>query len=206
MPASRHLFARPWSLLGMPVVPREPSKSVAKRTTVVAIDLQLLKEPWLAWCRRRSVNPSEAFRDIVRRLTAAPAAAPAPLRSEPPGESRERRVWLALTPSEHRAVTERAATAHLTIPKWLAGLMRSHLTREPQFGGQELEALIESTTQLRYIGRNLNQVAKGLNASPHERLVYKVELIERLEEAIKGHTSVVSRLLAANVERWRVVE
>jgi len=84
--------------------------------------------------------------------------------------------------------------------------MRSHLTREPQFGGQELEALIESTTQLRYIGRNLNQVAKGLNASPHERLVYKVELIERLEEAIKGHTSVVSRLLAANVERWGVVE
>ena len=88
----------------------------------------------------------------------------------------------------------------------IRALLRAHLTRQPQFGGRELEALIQSNTQLRYIGRNLNQVAKGLNATPHERLVFKVESIERLEEAIKVHTDVVSRLLADNVERWRIVE
>ena len=84
--------------------------------------------------------------------------------------------------------------------------MRSHLTREPQFGDRELEAVIQSTTQLRYISRNLNQVAKGLNASPNERLLYKVDLIEGLEAAIESLTHAVSRLLAANIERWRLVE
>ena len=84
--------------------------------------------------------------------------------------------------------------------------MRSQLTREPEFGDRELEALIQSTTQLRYLGRNLNQVAKGLNTTPSERLRFKVDLIERLETAIENHTNAVSRLLAANVERWRLIE
>lgn len=84
--------------------------------------------------------------------------------------------------------------------------MRSHLTGEPELGERELEALIQSTTQMRYLGRNLNQVAKGLNTTPNERAVFKVDLIERLEAAVENHTKVVSRLLAANVERWRLVE
>ena len=94
----------------------------------------------------------------------------------------------------------------MTPSLWIRSLLRSYLTGKSQLGEHELEALIQSTTQLRYIGRNLNQVAKGLNASPHERLIYRVELIEELEGAIKAHTDAVSRVLAANVERWRIVE
>ena len=128
------------------------------------------------------------------------------LRAQPQGEATIRRVSLRLTPSELSAVRLRAEPSGITPSLWIRSLVRSHLTREPQLGDCELEALIQSTTQLRYIGRNLNQVAKGLNASSHERLIYKVELIEVLEAAIKTQTDAVSRVLAANVERWRIVE
>ena len=190
---------------------KEPSEK--RRSTAVSIDLLGLKDQWLAWCAAQGTTPSQAFRAIVRRLTgtsdlanATPAPEAKSLRTAPPGEEGAQRISLRLTASELRAVGHRAGAVSMTPSRWVRALVRSHLTREPELGNQELEGLIQSTTQLRYLGRNLNQVAKGLNSTPHERLVFKVELIERLESAIETHTKVVSRLLAANIERWRLVE
>jgi hypothetical protein len=201
--ATRSLFAS--------AAMNEPSAQ--RRSTAVSIDLLGLKDPWIAWCASQGVTPSQAFRAIVQRLTdardpviATPPSEATPLRTTPPGEASVRRISLRLTASEQGAVVQRAAAAAMTPSRWIRALVRSHLTREPQFGDRELEAVVQSNTQLRYLGRNLNQVAKGLNASAHERLLYKVDLIERLEAAIESHTNVVSRLLAANLERWRLVE
>ena len=187
--------------------------SPKRRSTAVSIDLLGLKDQWIAWCASQGTTPSQAFRAIVQRLTrsrdpviATPAPEATALRTAPPGEPTVRRISLRLTASEQGAVVKRAAAAAMTPSRWIRALVRSHLTREPQFGDRELEAVIQSTTQLRYIGRNLNQVAKGLNASPNERLLFKAELIERLEAEIKSHTEAVSRLLAANIERWGLVE
>jgi hypothetical protein len=189
--------------------------SPKRRSTAVSIDLLGLKDQWLAWCASQGVTPSQAFRAIVQRLpgsrgpviaTPAPEATALALRTTPPGEPTVRRISLRLTASEQVAVVQRAAAVAMTPSRWIRALVRSHLTREPQFGDRELEAVVQSTTQLRYIGRNLNQVAKGLNVTPNERLLYKVDLIEGLEAAIESHTHAVSRLLAANIERWRLVE
>jgi hypothetical protein len=184
-----------------------------RRSTAVSIDLLGLKDQWIAWCASQGMSPSQAFRAIVQRLTgsgdpviATPAPDATAFRCTPPGEATVRRISLRLTASELGVVEQRADAAHTTPNRWIRGLVRSHLTGDPQFGDRELEAVIQSTTQLRYIGRNLNQVAKGLNASPNERLLFKVDLIERLEAAIESHTHAVSRLLAANIERWRLVE
>lgn len=189
----------------------EPSPR--RRSTAVSIDLLGLKDQWLAWCASQGVTPSQAFRAIVQRLTgssdpviATPALEATAFRCAPPGEATVQRISLRLTASEQGAVVQRAGAAAMTPSRWIRALVRSHLTREPQFGDRELEAVIQSTTQLRYIGRNLNQVAKGLNASPNERLLFKVDLVERLEAAIESHTHAVSHLLAANIERWRLVE
>jgi hypothetical protein len=142
-----------------------------RRSTAVSIDLLGLKDQWLAWCASQGATPSQAFRAIVQRLTgssdpviATPAPEAAPLRTAPPGEATVQRISLRLTASELDAVVQRAGVAAMTPSRWIRALVRSHLTREPQFGDRELEAVIQSTTQLRYIGRNLNQVAKGLNA------------------------------------------
>jgi hypothetical protein len=184
-----------------------------RRSTAVSIDLLGLKDQWIGWCASQDVTPSQAFRAIVQRLTgssdpviATPAPEATAFRCTPPGEATVQRVSLRLTASEQDAVVQRAGAAAMTPSRWIRALVRSHLTGEPQFGDRELEAVVQSTTQLRYLGRNLNQVAKGLNASPNERVVFKAELIERLEAEIKSHTEAVSRLLAANIERWRLVE
>ena len=101
-------------------------------------------------------------------------------------------------------IKRRAAGEHMKPARWLVGLIRAHLTRAPQFGDAELSALSQSNAALRALGRNLNQVAKALNTSPHERSLYKVGLIEELDRAVKSHAETVSKLLAANIERWGV--
>ena len=65
-------------------------------------------------------------------------------------------------------------------------------------------ALAQSNAALRALGRNLNQVARALNTAPQERVLFKVELIEELDHAVKAHAETVSKLLAANIERWRI--
>lgn len=176
-----------------------------KRPTQVTMDLQGYKQPWLDWCKAQGLAPSDAFRQIVSKLVARGAAS-SPTAEVVPSEPERptRRKEIALTPSELARVEEIAQAEGFSATKWLAGLVRARLTATPQFGQRELELLAGSNLQLLKIGRNLNQVAKALNTSPHERRVYRVELIEELESLIREHTKTVSDVMTANVERWRI--
>ena len=79
---------------------------------------------------------------------------------------------------------------------------RATLTRQPQFGMRELDALGESNYQLLAIGRNLNQIAKRLNEGLPETVT--VQHIEKLRKVIEQHTEVVSKAMRASLERWSV--
>jgi hypothetical protein len=181
-----------------------PEELTEKRRSPISVDLMGYKAAWLAWCRRQSTTPSQAFRDIVRRLTAAEQSEPPKLRVTGPPERSAKRLSARLTASELVAVERLAAAESMKPARWLVALIRSYLTREPELGQAELAALSQSNAALRALGRNLNQVARALNTSPHERVLFKVELIEELDRTVKSHAETVSKLLAANIERWRI--
>jgi hypothetical protein len=184
-------------------MPEKQSEKNGRRSPVY-VDLMDYKPAWLAWCRRQGTTPSQAFRDVVRRLTATTAQEPPTLRVTGPAEASAKRLSARLTASELAAVERLAAAESMKPPRWLVALIRSYLTREPQLGQAELAALSQSNAALRALGRNLNQVARALNTSPQERVLFKVELIEELDRAVKAHAETVSKLLAANIERWRI--
>jgi hypothetical protein len=50
------------------------------------------------------------------------------------------------------------------------------------------------------LGRNLNQIARSLNAGKHEPVT--VEMIAALSELIQKHTEIVSQAIRASLERW----
>lgn len=77
---------------------------------------------------------------------------------------------------------------------------KAGLTKEPQFGMREIDALGESNYQLLAIGRNLNQIAKRLNEGGKGGPT--VGAIEQLRAGIKAHTDQVSRAMRASLERW----
>ncbi len=176
----------------------------SKRDTRVTIDLLGYKQPWLDWCRARSTTPSDAFRQIVAKLTGQ-GETPTPhsvVVDEPEKPTVKKKV--SLTPSEWEAIEKQAPADGFSPARWIVATIRARLTTTPQLGQTDIEALTQSNLLLLAMGRNLNQIAKALNAAPETRAAYKVHVIEEARALIAEHTTQVSKAMAANSKRWRI--
>ena len=177
-----------------------------KRHNQVTMDLQDYKQPWIDWCKSNGLNPSDAFRQIVARLIKQGVATNVVPGQAVVGEPEKPtiRKEVALTPSEFALVEAIAIVEGFSVTKWIVALIRARLTGSPQLGQNELELMARSNLQLMSIGRNLNQMAKALNTTPNEHSGFRVSLINDLVAAIKAHTKMVSGVMAANSERWKI--
>ena len=179
-----------------------------KKPKRLHVDLGDLKGPWLAYCTANGVTPSEATREVVRKLIQRSPAKPAPAtevqgtRDEGGGKIRKE---VRLTESEARHAERMAAAAGFSVPLWIAALVRAQLTQNPQFGQKEQELLGESNYQLLALGRNLNQIAKSLNTAPEDRSVYRIDQIDDLRTSIKAHVKRVAAAMQSITERWKLI-
>lgn len=179
---------------------------MSNRQNTISADLGPLKQPWLAWCAKQKMPPSEALRQVLAKVMQGELPVSGPRGTEV-RERREKprvRVELHLTESEHRTLNALARAERFRVTKWIVALIRAHLIRQPQFGQAELAALARSNQQLLAIGRNLNQLAKALNTSPSDRKAFRVDLITELSSRIQDHTKTVSSVMRSNLERWQI--
>ena len=179
---------------------------MSKRLNTMSADLGRLKQPWLAWCAKQKMKPSDALRQVLAKVIHEnlPVSVPqrAEVRNRP--EKPRVRVEIHLTESEHHTLKPLAGAEGLPVTKWIVALIRARLIGHPQFGQSELEVLTRSNQQLLAIGRNLNQLAKALNTSPHDRSKFRVDLIMELSTRIQTHTKIVSSVMRGNLERWQI--
>ena len=177
-----------------------------KRLNTISADLGVLKQPWLAWCATQKLQPSEALRQVLAKVLQGELPVSGPRRAEvrERAEKPRVRVELHLTESEHRTIKALARVEAFRVTKWIVALIRARLIGQPQFGQAELAALARSNQHLLAIGRNLNQIAKALNTSPSDRRAFRVDLITELSSRIQTHTTLVSRVMRSNLERWQI--
>lgn len=180
-----------------------PIVNSPSRPNRINIDLQGYKQPWLDYCRANGVTPSEAFRQVVAKLTAqAPGARP--VAEELREKGAKIRKELRLTSSELRRAEALAARDGFSLNRWIVALIIARLDGEPQLGQQELEILARSNLHLLAIGRNLNQLTRAANnglpgVGPHLESV-----IVALKRVVMEHSRKVAAVLETNAARWRV--
>ncbi len=116
------------------------------------------------------------------------------------------RIELRLSTSERAAVTKLAKVAGTTESQWLVALLRAVLLRGVLAPSEELEALKRSTRELAAIGKNLNQIARHLNADPERAPSVPVAMIEGLAHTIAAHRGQVDALVDQTLERWTLLE
>ena len=181
-----------------------------KRQTRISVDLLNYKESWINWCKENKQTPSEAFRQIVARITQQKNDASQFKTTEKQQDNTQtqeqpyKRIQIALTAKELEELEMLAKKEGFSVSKWVVALVRAQLNAAPQFGQKELEVLAQSNLQLLKIGNNLNQIAKALNASfSKNKGVYKVEIIEKLDAFIKEHAKRVSGAMQSNIQKWR---
>lgn len=86
--------------------------------------------------------------------------------------------------------------------RWIIDAIRVGLTHEPQFSMAEIDALGESNYQLLALSRNLNQIARCLNAGKYEPVT--IESISAQSKLIENYTNTISDAIRASLERWKL--
>ncbi len=175
-----------------------------KATLSVRLDNDL-KRRWQVFCVRQGSTPSDALRQVIVRLLngSTTASSPTPSMHEQPDISR-RRMEVRLTETEYTRIEALALQQGMSANRWVIHLIRANLSGEPQFGMTELRTLGESNSRLLAIGRNLNQIARHMNAGRALETVVTAERIDTLTSHIKTHTARVADIMRANIDRWRL--
>lgn len=175
-----------------------------KHSPVLSVHLGArLKRDWQVYCSRNQLTPSAAIKQVINYLLTKMERESA---IEQVGEvdGSKVRIEIKLTTSELEKVKSCADKTGYSQNQWIANLVRSYLTKAPQFGMRELEVLSESNLQLLRIGRNLNQLTRQINTNLAEADSLKVSDIEQLSNDISAHVRSVSSVIQANIERWKL--
>lgn len=169
------------------------------------VHLGNLKEPWLIYCSSIGKKPGQVLKEAVEKqlaLSKKDALKPVKQLVENTEPEQKRRVEILLTESEKTAVKDLAEFEGCSSRRWMTDAIRFRLTNEPQLSMPEVEMLGEANYLLLAVGRNLNQIARKVNAGLDEPEL--LSLIKDLRKTIDNETDSVSTLIRANVERWSI--
>ena len=176
--------------------------SSSPRPNRINIDLQEFKQPWLDYCKARDVTPSQAFRQVVAKLTAAESDQPIAHETADARKTKIRKE-VRLTKGELHRSEAIAKREGFSLGRWIVALINARLDGTPQLGQEELEGLARSNMQMLAIGRNLNQLVRATNQGRPLPWPVRTSLIEDIQALIHQHTGQVARIMTANIARWR---
>jgi hypothetical protein len=168
----------------------------------VVIDLRTLGPQVRKHCEDRGTTISK----LVLPLLATAVGADPPSHQAPPPKDRSgrRKLSVLLGSDAYRALEKPAGEAGLTVAAFVARLAteRAGKPLPPAPTALETSALVQSNYELRALGRNLNQIARSLNAYPGKVTASERNELASLAAHIDAHVrKSASVLLALNPPR-----
>ena len=91
-------------------------------------------------------------------------------------------LTIRIEPGVKRQLAAQAKAQGATTSLYVRRLIRESLTSSPQFFPNECAALGEVATQVKRVGRNVNQMAKRMNRAEHAGVALRPGEREELEE------------------------
>ena len=113
-----------------------------------------------------------------------------------PSGKHTRRITLNLPARDCRYLYDAAKEQHGSVNDTVRDIIQTHIRRHPFVSQREADALYQSNAQLLRIGRNINQIARQLNAG--ENISLTTPHILDLKAFIDAHTETVARVLSNN--------
>lgn len=153
-----------------------------------------------AVARERGAGVSSLLRELIGGVAAGGPA------TEPRGVGRSEQVLVRLRGPEREALGQAARDRRTTPAAWVRALVLGTLASQPQWSREETEELRAIYGELRRIGNNVNQIARGVNAAvqagdyPPEQGRAALEAVRLVMETMKPLGVVLER----NGRYWRV--
>src|ERR1022692_4242007 len=104
--------------------------------------------------------------------------------------TRGTRIYVRLRPEDHLLLRERATARGMASATYASLLLRAHLRNLAPLPKDELTALMRLMTELRIVGRNLNQIARIANQGGRVNGPSREDLLAVLRacEGLRHHT------------------
>jgi hypothetical protein len=155
-------------------------------------------------CSKRGITPATCMRSLLhaalREQTVARVV------SLPIGERPNRCVEVMLTPSEDALVAIEARRSGFSKSSWIANRVRESLDKSStRLEEPALTALRTANTALGAVGRNLNQIARKLNAE-EGGVSLTAGAVERVHAAVQAHVKAIHDCIVESSARYRIVE
>ena len=115
---------------------------------------------------------------------------------------RRRKITLTVPVFIADLALERALHKGMSLSRWIASLIQSHVYQPPVLTTQELKVLNESNRQIRAIGVNINQIAKSFNSLNVD--IRKLKDFYIIEGPIRENIQIIDRLIRAANQSWGI--
>jgi hypothetical protein len=150
---------------------------------------------------REQITESALVRQLLETVVKASASADTPIAKAEGLDLRGERLSIRLAADDRLLLSDRASARGMPSATYVAVLVRSHLRRLTPLPTEELAALKRSIAELGAVGRNLNHVARALNAGGRSNGPGRQDLESMLKIAValRDH---VKALLIANETSW----
>jgi hypothetical protein len=150
---------------------------------------------------REQVSESALVRQLLLTLVRTSATETPGIRKSDGTEARAERLSIRLLPDDRLLLGERASARGMPSATYVAVLVRSHLRKLTPLPTEELAALKRSIAELGAIGRNLNQIARTLNAGGRSDGPSRdqLELMLKIAVGLREH---VRALVKTNETSW----
>jgi len=148
------------------------------------------------------VNESALLKQLLRVALRGSPAVEEPSPAVPERVTRPDRISVGLSAEDRQRLKERADARGLAPATYLALLARAHLSGGAPIPKAELLALRQSVLELTAIGRNLNQIARAMNAGAKASPPGRGEVAGMLKVA-EGLRDHFRELLKVNEASWR---
>ena len=144
--------------------------------------------------------------DVIRRMIDAelglhPEAALSPPKLTAEGYKRKH-LSLTLPTFIADLAKERATMKGMSLSRWMACLIQSHVYQPPVLTTTELKVLNESNRQIRAMGVNINQIARAFNTMDVD--IRRLKDFYLVENLLKENLGIIDKLLRAANRSWGI--
>jgi len=159
------------------------------------------KQRFSALAREFGVSESALLKRSITLMLQSTTAPDSALQARPAKVPRDLRVYVRLSPDDHRLLFERAAARGMPAATYASYFLRSHLRELAPLPDRELAALTASVSELGAIGRSLRQITDVANRTGRVEGIHTQDLFQILRalEALRDHTKTLVR---TNLKSW----
>lgn len=164
-----------------------------------------IKKRFLNAAEKRGMKEASLMRALVMMVIEEDEGEGAAQRGEGQGEGEGSITRMTIRMPDYVAEGARklAKKRGMKPSPWVAALVQSNVLAKPVLSEEELAILSASNRALAAIGRNINQIAKNLNAAFYDTEKVRISKLDELTKAIEENRAAIRDVVRASQNSWK---